>query len=103
MLVSLISTRGRQPMAAVDARPSTLGKEQLDDLLTALSPAPVRPFLATLSRAARSRNRITAHVASECIKSSWPAFSRAVRRDISRRISALGFDASVKVKMYRGS
>ena len=79
-------------MAAVDARPSTLGKEQLDNLLTALSAAPVRPFLATLSRAARSRNRITAHVASECIKSSWSAFSRAVTQSFVVPASAEKFD-----------
>lgn len=90
-------------MTAVDANLSTLRNEQLDNLRTALSAAPVRPFLATLSRTARSGNRITAHVARECIKSSWPTSALAISRDISRRMTALGVDASVRVKMHRGS
>jgi hypothetical protein len=80
---------------------SALSDEQLSKLRTALSAGPVRPFLVTLTRTPRCGAQITVHVARECIKPSFYTFSRSVERGILRRISAVGLDASVRVKLYR--
>src|SRR6266849_952624 len=87
-------------MIAADAKSSTLTNQDLDKLRTAISAGPVRPFLVTLDRSSCSGTNLNIHIAREAVDHAVNTSPRLMRRDISRQISALGLDVSVRVKFY---
>jgi hypothetical protein len=90
-------------MVTADASSRAFNNERLIKLGVVLSACLVKPFLVTLSRTPRHGDRMTVHVSRECVKPSWSSLSRPLARDFARRVSALGFDGSVRVKLHSRS
>jgi hypothetical protein len=79
---------------------SILARHDQDKLWRAISAGPVKPFLVTSDR---SGSRLTCHIAREVAGGYslvTPGVHPRMRRDISRRVSALGFDLSIRVKSH---
>ena len=79
---------------------SILARHERDELWRAISAGPVKPFLVTSDQ---SGSRLTCHLARE-VASGYslvtPGVRPRMRRDISRRVSALGFDLSIRVRSH---
>lgn len=78
----------------------TLAQQQAEQLSRAISAAPVKPFLVTADPLG---TRLIIHIAREAAKSSFSAtigFSHRVRRDFSDRLSTIGLDLPIRIKLY---
>jgi hypothetical protein len=89
-------------MTRASTRSSTLTKEEMGKLRTAISIGPLKPFLVTLERSSDSCMELTPHVARETTKASCAinTSSHLMKRDFSRQISALGFDVAIRFKLH---
>ena len=87
-------------MATANARLSVLTRYDRDKLKAAISAGPVRPFLVTLDQSSVSGAELNIHAARGGVSRAVNTSPRLMGRDLSRQISALGLDVSVKVKFY---